>query len=290
MTAPALTTAERGFRVLAARRPLTVFIGLVLGFGWAIMSLMVLTARGHLSLGGLPPEIFILLVNLGVMLPAALWVTSATDGKQGVRALLARSVRWRFPALWWAIVLFAMPALTFAVAFLSGARFVDGHLAVIVLKQLGSTAIAILVIHLWEETVWGGFLQTRLEHRTNFYAAAALTALPFAGVHIPLLLTRPQLSVSTFLVDLGGLLLLAVVGRMMWGTVLRGARDSTLAIGVMHGVFNASNNPGQLVDSLVTGANVNQSAVIALLILTTGLVVTNRARLAQRRPLRPVGP
>src|SRR5262245_23032762 len=132
MSAPALTTPEGGLRALAARRPLTVFVGLVLGFGWAIMSLMVLAARGHLSLGGLPPAIFVLIVNLGVMLPAALWVTSVTDGRPGVRALLARAVRWRFPAVWWVIVLFALPALTLAMAFVSGARFVEGNLVAIV--------------------------------------------------------------------------------------------------------------------------------------------------------------
>ena len=34
----------------------------------------------------------------------------------------------------------------------------------------------------------GWFFQTRLEARFNFVLAGLLTALPFAGVHIPLLL------------------------------------------------------------------------------------------------------
>jgi CAAX protease family protein len=264
-----------------ARRPLTVFVVLVLGFGWAIMSLMVLAARGVISLGGLPPEIFVLVVNLGVMLPAALWVTSVVDGRAGVRALLARAVRWRFKPIWWAVVLLAIPALTIVAAHLMGGSFKPGDLTGVVMKQIGSTLLAVLLINLWEETVWGGFLQTRLERRHNFFAAAALTALPFAGVHIPLLLTGQHLSATSFLVNLGGLVVLAVVARTMWGVVLRGAADSTLAIGLMHGMFNASNNRGQLVDSVLVNANVNTDAMVALGVLTVVLVAFNREKLSR---------
>jgi len=274
-------TSQRSLRETTARRPLAVFLALVLGLGWAIMSVMVLAARGVISLGGLPPEIFILVVNFGVMLPAALWVTSVLEGRAGVRALLARAVRWRFKPIWWAVVLLALPALTIAAARILGGSFKPGDLTGVVLKQIGSALFAVLVVHLWEETVWGGFLQTRLERRHNFFVAAALTALPFAGVHIPLLLTGHQLSVVPFLANLGGLVVLAVVARTMWGVVLRGAANSTLAIGLMHGMFNASNNRGQLVDSMLVGANVNTAAMIALGVLTVLLVGLNREKLSR---------
>ena len=52
------------------------------------------------------------------------------------------------------------------------------------IKQLGSIVLAVVVINLWEETVWAGFFQTRLEARSNFVVAAVLTTLPFAGVHL----------------------------------------------------------------------------------------------------------
>jgi membrane protease YdiL (CAAX protease family) len=46
-----------------------------------------------------------------------------------------------------------------------------------------------------------GFLviQTRLEARFNFIVAAALTAPPFAGVHIPMLLLDDQVSALSVL-------------------------------------------------------------------------------------------
>lgn len=276
----AAAPASRGLRSLAARRPLTVFIVVVLVAGWAIMTPMVLAARGMIP-ATVPPPLYVLAVNLGVMLPAALWVTSVVDGRAGVRALLARAVRWRFGLVWWAVVLLALPALTIAAALLLGGSFRAEGLVPIAARQIGSMLTAVLLINLWEETVWGGFLQTWLERRHAFLAAAALAALPFAGVHIPLLLAGEHLSVSGFLADLGGLVALAVVARTLWGVVLRGAADSTLAIGLMHGVFNASNNRGQLVDSLLEGANVNAAAMIALAALATLLVLANPGKLSR---------
>src|SRR3712207_9266545 len=49
-----------------------------------------------------------------------------------------------------------------------------------------SVVTAVLLVHLWEETVWAGFFQGRLERRHGFLPAAALTAVPFAAVHLPL--------------------------------------------------------------------------------------------------------
>jgi membrane protease YdiL (CAAX protease family) len=279
-----------GLRALARRHPLTVFVAIVLALGWATMTPMVLAARGLISLGGLPPEIFVLFVNLGVMLPAAIWVTSVVDGRAGVAALMRRAVRWQFGPAWWVIVLLAFPLLTIGAARLLGASFAQGALWSVALKGIGSLLVAVAVIHLWEETVWGGFLQTRLERRHNFFLAAALTALPFAGVHIPLLLMGSDRSILTFLAGLGSLVGLAVVARTLWGVVLRGAANSTLAIGLMHGVFNASNNRGQLVDSLLTNADVNRAAsLIVLPLLTLALLIFNRQKVTRSYRLRLEG-
>jgi hypothetical protein len=89
------------------------------------------------------------------------------------------------------------------------------------------------------------------------------------------------LTPSGVLAGLAGLLALAVVARTMWGVVLRGAADSTLAIGLMHGVFNASNNQGQLLDSVLETASIGTAAMIALVILTVLLVAFNRAKLTR---------
>jgi uncharacterized protein len=149
-----------------------------------------------------------------------------------------------------------------------------------VIKQLGSIALAVVVINLWEETVWAGFFQTRLEARFNFVVAAVLTALPFAGVHVPLLLLDDQVSALSVLMGITGLLILGVVVRLLMGVMMRAALDSVLAVGVLHQIFDASNNNGALVDSLLDGADAGNMTELAAVILT----VLVAAWLLWRRP------
>jgi uncharacterized protein len=49
--------------------------------------------------------------TLLILLPAALWVTSITDGRAGLRALFARVFRWRFGIGWRLVVLFGLPVI-----------------------------------------------------------------------------------------------------------------------------------------------------------------------------------
>src|SRR3954466_8717304 len=71
----------RGF---TTRRPLTAFLILVFGIGWPILAIPALASHGMIPGGKLPIEVFALGVTLLVMLPAALWVTSVTEGRRGV--------------------------------------------------------------------------------------------------------------------------------------------------------------------------------------------------------------
>jgi uncharacterized protein len=137
----------------------------------------------------------------------------------------------------------------------------------VLIKQLGSIALAVVVINLWEETVWAGFFQTRLEARFNFVVAAVVTALPFAGVHVPLLLLN-NVSARSVLIGIAGLLILGIVVRLLMGVMLRAASDSVLAVGVLHQIFDASNNNGALVDSLLDGADADNMTQLATVILT----------------------
>jgi membrane protease YdiL (CAAX protease family) len=263
---------DAGLRGWAKRRPLTAFLVLVFGIGWSILSVAVLASHHVIPGAGLPVEVFALAVTLLVMLPAALWVTAVTEGRAGVRALLRRAVRWRFGLAWWAVVLVALPVTALLLGLIFGGSLHTVNAGAVLVKQLLSIALAVAVINLWEETVWAGFFQTRLERRFSFPVAAVLTAVPFAGVHMPLLLIGDHLSTWSVFRGIGGLLILAVVVRLMIGVVMRAAADSILAVGILHQVFDASNNKGGLVDSFLDGADEGVTALIATVLLT--IVVT----------------
>ena len=267
------THAGVGFRRVAARRPLTVFLTLVFGIGWPILALPGLAHNGLIPGGDLPEEPFALVTVLLVLLPAALWVTAATDGRTGVRALLRRAVQWRFGPGWYAAILLGLPVTATALGLLSGGslREVDWP-AILLNYALVQVLLAVLVINLWEETAWAGFLQTRLEQRHGLLAAAVLTAVPFALVHVPLLFAADE----PVLAGAGVLLLIAVVHRVLFGLVLGGTAGSVLAVGLLHATFNATNN--WLLPRLLAGVDTGWLTPAAAVVLTGLLAVVLRRR------------
>jgi hypothetical protein len=112
--------------------------------------------------------------------------------------------------------------------------------------------VGFLVINLWEETAWEGFVQTRLERRHNFAAAAVLAGIPFALIHMPFQFID-EFTAGSVLAGMLGLLIFASVVRPMLGVFRRGTQDSVFAVGLMHAVFNRSNNTDGIVAMLVEG-------------------------------------
>lgn len=266
-----------GLRSRVARHPLSAFLVLVAVVGWPLMSVPALTTHGVLPGGPLPQEPFALGTTLLVMLPAALWVTAVADGRPAARALLRRAVRWRFGAGWWATVLLALPVLTLAVGVAAGQGLQTGDLLPALASGAFSVVTAVLLVHLWEETVWAGFFQGRLEQRHGFLPAAALTAVPFAAVHLPLAFIG-DLTAARVGLAVGALFVLGVVMRLLVGATVRGAAGSLLAAGFVHASFNASNNEGNLVADLLGGGQPSLYAIVATVLFTAGALVAVRDR------------
>lgn len=97
--------------------------------------------------------------------------------------------------------------------------------------------------NLWEETVWGGFVQGRLMAARGPLIGSLLTAVPFFLMHLPLAFEVNGWHGTTWhdaLVDWGLILLAARFLRYLIGTLLIDTGGSTLAAGLMHASFNAS--------------------------------------------------
>jgi uncharacterized protein len=269
-----------GLRGWVARRPLAGFLVIVLGLSWLLFAIPVLAFHGVIPGANLPVEVFALASTLLIMLPTALWVTSIIDGRAGVRALFAPGVSLAVRH-WLVVGGAAWPTSDRAVARLdlrrlaaySGSRTgVDQTTRLDRAGRRGDQSVGGNGV--------GRFFQTRLEARFNFIVAAALTALPFAGVHIPLLLLDDQMSAHSVLKGTAGLLILGIVIRLLMGVMLRAALDSVLAVGILHQIFDASNNNGALVDSLLDGTDAGNMTQLAAVVLT----VLVAAWLLWRRP------
>ncbi|GAA3628605.1 lysostaphin resistance A-like protein [Microlunatus ginsengisoli] len=225
---------SRWFRRAAASRPILLLAGAATAFVW-------ITQFGS-ALAGLdlmPAK----LAELAVLLGLAVAITAVTDRRPGVRRLFAGLLRWR---LGWRYLLLvaAMPLLTVAVALVTGTLHgpAGGWLGV------GTTYLFFLLLgavtaNLWEETVWGGFVQGRLMARHGLLVGSLLTAVPVFVIHLPLAFeangwdgTSPRDALITW----AALLIAAPFQRYLIGTLLIDTRGSTLAAGLMHASINAA--------------------------------------------------
>jgi membrane protease YdiL (CAAX protease family) len=218
---------------------------------------------------------------VAVIFATAVFVTRAVEGPEGVRILVRRMTRWQVSPIWWLTAVAAMPLGTVLLAVLLGDHLSTPSPATVA-GELVSIAVALLVANIWEEGTWLGFMQTRLERRHGFFAAAALTAVPFAAVHLPLRVingsaTTPAELISAFAI----LVVFCFFVRTLLGTVARGASNSVLLAAATHTMFNRSNNGGGLGDDLLAGPNRQLAALMAAVLLTVVLVVVNRRRLSR---------
>jgi membrane protease YdiL (CAAX protease family) len=260
---------------LVGRRPVLVFLLFALGLGWLILGLALVA--------GIPiVPVPLLLVMFAVLLPAALVVTRRADGPGAVRRLLRRTLLWRFGLGRWAVVLFAVPVLTVAFAAVSGtlATPEDGWVREIGLYLFSTLVIGLLVLNLWEELVWSGFMQSRLMADRGLLVGSLVTALFFAAIHVPLTLEAND-GWTDVAVSLGVLFGMAPVYRYLLGMHLLDTGGSILVVGVQHASWNASQNLGS-----VDGGTTEWQALAAVATLTA-LVALERRRRAGRSPSDP---
>jgi membrane protease YdiL (CAAX protease family) len=248
--------------------PTKPFLAVALGVGLGILTFP--------AVAGISMAPFLLgLVFLALLVPA-LVLTRRYEGRQAMRHLLRRVLIWRFSPMRWAIIVFAMPLLTIAVAAISGTLSMpeDGWSSEITSYLMGTLIIGALILNLWEETAWGGFLQTRLMAKQGLLRAAVMTAVPFAAIHIPLSF-EGDWTWSTAGLGVATVFLAAPFYRYLLGMHLLDTGGSILAIGIQH----ASWNEAQKID----GVHGDWQVLVAVGLLT--LLVALGRRLLRTHPI-----
>lgn len=230
----------RGF---VARHPIAAFLIMVFSIAYPVMSLPILAIHGVVPGGAVlrqlpvdPDELSGLVLTFVALLPAAIFVTWAAEGRQGLVRLRKRMTRWRIGLGWWLLVLTGLPLLTVASGLLLGDSLQSIDPAELLLVQLELLLIN-FVVNLWEEAAWAGVVQTRLERRHHAFVAGLLTAVPFGFAHWPLAFLG-DFTAASAMTSLGLFILLGALVRPLLGLILRGGKDSLLAIAMTHSVFN----------------------------------------------------
>ena len=227
--------SSRGLADLARRRPLAAFLRLAFGIGIPLLTIP--------AVAGIRMAPFLLVLVYVALLAPALFVTRSADGRAGMRRLLSRTLIWRFGVGRWAVILLAMPVLTLGVAAASGTlETPESSWASVATSYLLSTLIVgALILNVWEETAWGGFVQTRLTARHGLLKGALLTAPLFAAIHIPLQFDG-NWTWSEVGIGMAVVFAASPFYRYLLGMHLLDTRGSLLAIGIQHAAWNASGN------------------------------------------------
>ena len=133
---------------------------------------------------------FIYLVMLAGPTVAGLLLTGVVSGKAGFRDLLARLLAWRVAVRWYAVALLAAPVLIMAVLLplsLTSRGFLPAVFASDDKASLLLMGIAAgVLVGIFEELGWTGFVVPRLRQRHGVVATGIAVGLLWGAWHFPL--------------------------------------------------------------------------------------------------------
>jgi CAAX protease family protein len=232
-------TVERRSRVARwiVRHPIAAFLVGAYGLGIPLLTVRTATTFATTALG--------FAFTYVALLGSALVVTWVTGGATGVERFAKRFLLWRFGFGRWAFVVLALPALTVAIAAVTGTwRLPAGGWPALVSGYLLQTFLyGALEVNLAEEGAWAGHVQTLLAARHGLLGGALLTAPLFVIMHLPLQLT-PGWTWGSVAVGVAALAVIAPFFRYLIGETVEATGGSLLAAGILHASFNASGELG----------------------------------------------
>src|ERR687894_785978 len=289
-------SAYPGLRGLVARHPATAFLVMAFGFGWMSLVPILLSENGF---GVVPIELPLTLVQtlatlLGLALPAFL-VTAATSGREGVRDLLSRLLRWRVGIRWYLVAIFGLfvAVLLAAVPFLGAAPLeaLGQKWGLLFTVFLPGVVLPFLHTNLWEELGWTGYLQSALQERRGPLLASVMVAPVFVLFHLPAYFVAGWIVEDrTPLSELPNVLLqyvvvvsvIAIFLRVLIMWLYNVTGRSIFIVGLFHAAFNMV--AGQkIMPELVPGLDSNLLVVAVVVVLAVLAVVFTRGRLGYER-------
>ncbi|MDQ3929230.1 MAG: CPBP family intramembrane metalloprotease, partial [Chloroflexota bacterium] len=141
-----------------------------------------------------------------------------------------------------------------------------------------------VLINIWEEGGWQGFLQPRLQERWGPLVSSVMVAVAFAVFHVPLMfivggLSEERISPDRYWFYLAYLFLITPPVRVLATWFWNSTRGSVIIVALLHGAWNTTSGE-KFTPKLVPGDTLWVWGVYAVLAVV--IVVLTRGRLAYR--------
>ena len=289
--------------------PLLAFFVIAFAGEWIVTLPLVLAQNG---LGLLPytiPEIgliplaywFSVLASIAGPTLASFTVTAVTTGKGGMRQLLRRYVLWRVGLRWYLLVITGVPLiqLAFASIFSGGAPLVAllQHWPLFFTVYLPNILIISVAIQIWEEGGWSGFAVPALQQRFGAWRACLVLGPLWALFHLPFFFVPGQIfqskvGVSTMVVTMALLIILALLTRIVMTWVFNNTKASILIAILLHAALDASNSGSAYITHLLPpsqNGGYGLGSALFPLVAAVLLLIFTKGRLSYR-PDRVVQP
>ncbi len=278
-------------RAFISRHPVLIYYVLTFAISWGGMLLVV----GPRGFPGTPDEFLPTLPKLlSVMLAgptvSSLLVTGMIDGREGLRELLARCLKWRVGLRWYVISLLLAPVLFLAIPlaisvffpeFLPGIFTPENKGAVLTIGMFGGLST------LLEEIGWTGFVTPRLRNRYSILSTGMIMGSLWGAWHLLVNFwssgtASRELSLSPLLTSLffSAGILSAYRVLLVW---VYDRTESAFVAWLMHAVLTASNvilGPGPTPGA--TGPIWSLVMAAALWVVVAVVVSARRSELSQQ--------
>src|SRR5438309_1413142 len=174
-----------------ARHPVPSFLLMLYPISWILFLPALLGTAGFGVIPfAVPAQVSILLATMFGLTAVAFLVTRIADGREGTRALRGHYYRFRTNPLWYFFAVLAAPILLLAAGLVVHGTGVFSpvarNAAQIPATYLFNLVLIAVLISVFEEGAWMGFMTARLQRRFGALLASVMVAPCFGFIHFPL--------------------------------------------------------------------------------------------------------
>lgn len=259
----------QAFLAWLKRHALAAYFVLAFAISWTIKLPLAAAAQSWFQTP-FPPAIHYL-AAFGP-LAAAMTITAATEGRQGVRRLLAAVVKWRVGWFWTFVSLspIALFAIAAIIGYLADHTWPDLTLLGEVdylpyLGVAGAFLLWLLTFGMGEEVGWRGYALPRLQRNRSALSATLLLGMLWALWHLPAFFYRDTYMAMGLTVGFPLLLLSITAASIIFTWLYNSTHGSLLPVILFHTLFD-------LLSVAQTGVE-NMAAVMSAGVLIAAVVI-----------------